>query len=117
MAGETGTQAPEPGVPASPAGRTAYVDPSYGFSIGYPNGFVVQRRDTATTQPSALSFLAQRPHHALFRLRYDPYIRLLRCPSLREFLLCFLVRDRRHDDHIFARLPIHGRGTLCFAVN
>ncbi len=29
------------------SGQTVYVDPTYGFSIGYPNGFVVQPQDVS----------------------------------------------------------------------
>jgi hypothetical protein len=44
-AGETGEQIPSPSLPVRPAGWTAYVDPTHGFRINYPNGFVVQPQD------------------------------------------------------------------------
>ena len=47
VAGETGKQTPSPGLSVPPAGRTAYVDPTYGFIISYPNGFVVQPQDVS----------------------------------------------------------------------
>jgi hypothetical protein len=47
VAGETGQQPPSPGLPVAAAGWTAYVDPTYGFSISYPSGFVVQPQDVS----------------------------------------------------------------------
>jgi hypothetical protein len=47
MAGETVSQPPDPGPSVRPASWTAYVDPTYGFRIGYPHGFVVQPQDVA----------------------------------------------------------------------
>jgi hypothetical protein len=47
VAGNTVNQPPDPGLPVRPAGWTAYVDPTYGFRIGYPHGFVVQPQDVA----------------------------------------------------------------------
>jgi hypothetical protein len=45
--GETSKQAPHSGQPVPPAGRAVYVDPTYGFSIAYPKGFVVQPQDVS----------------------------------------------------------------------
>ena len=37
-----------PAAPSSDAtGWTTYVDPTYGFSIGYPNGFVIEAQDVS----------------------------------------------------------------------
>jgi hypothetical protein len=46
-AGETGQQPASPGPPVPPLGWTAYVDPTYGFSIDYPKGFVIQPQDVS----------------------------------------------------------------------
>ena len=42
------------------------------------------------------------------RLRSHPQVRLDRLPTLGELLLRVLVRDRRHDDHVLAVLPVDG---------
>lgn len=47
VSGESGKQTPSLSLPGLPAGLTAYVDPTYGFRIGHPNGFVVQPQDSA----------------------------------------------------------------------
>lgn len=47
QAGATGKQTPRPGLPVPLAGRTTYVDPTYGFSVGYPNGFVIRPQDVS----------------------------------------------------------------------
>lgn len=46
-AGDTGKLPPSPGLAEPPASWPAYVDPTYGFSISYPNGFVVQLQDVS----------------------------------------------------------------------
>lgn len=46
-AGETGKQTPSTDLPVSPAGWTVYVDPTHGFSIGYPKGFVIQSQQAS----------------------------------------------------------------------
>jgi len=44
---------------------------------------------------------------ALARLGNEPKVRLGCLPAAGIFLFSFLVRYRRHDDHIFAVLPVH----------
>lgn len=47
VASETGKQTPSKNLPVPPAGWSDYVDPTYGFSIGYPKGFVVRPQDVS----------------------------------------------------------------------
>jgi len=58
MPGETGNQTPRQ-VP--PSMRMVYVNPTYGFSIGYPNGFVVQPQDV-----SRLTQFTPKPVESIF---------------------------------------------------
>ena len=46
---------------------------------------------------------------ASLRLRNDPDIGLRRFPTARKLLLCFVVLDGRHDDHVLTLLPVHRR--------
>ena len=48
----------------------------------------------------------------LLRLGNDPKVRRGCLPATRVFLFGFLVRHCRHDDHIFAVLPVHWSGDL-----
>jgi hypothetical protein len=65
VAGATGQQPPRPGLPVLPAGWTAYVDPTFGFRIGYPSGFVVQPQDVSKfaqfTPPPVASIFFMNP--------------------------------------------------------
>jgi hypothetical protein len=47
VAGETGKQPPSSGLPVPSVGWKAYVNSTYGFSIGYPNDFVVRLQDVS----------------------------------------------------------------------
>ena len=46
-AGETGDETPGPEAPVAPEGWSTYADPTYGFTIGYPKGFVVRQQDVS----------------------------------------------------------------------
>ncbi len=60
-AGETANEAPHSSLPVPPAGWTDFVDPTFGFSIGYPNGFVVQSQNV-----SKLAQFAPAPTASIF---------------------------------------------------
>lgn len=46
-AGEGGNETPGPDAPATPESWSIYMDPTYGFNIHYPNGFVVRQQDVS----------------------------------------------------------------------
>ena len=46
-AGEGGDETSSPDVPATPENWSIYTDPTYGFTIGYPKGFVVRQQDVS----------------------------------------------------------------------
>lgn len=46
-AAETGAETPSPDTPSTPESWLTYSDPMYGFTIGYPNGFVVRQQDVS----------------------------------------------------------------------
>lgn len=107
---------PSPGVPASPAGRTAYVDPSYGFSIGYPNGFVVQRRGTATNPtaefPSPSALITH--YFGCGTTRIYGFFAVHPCGNF-----CFASSSETAGTMITSSpgFQFTGVATLCFAVN
>jgi len=47
VVGDAGKQTPGRGLPVSPPGWAAYNNRTYSFSIGYPNGFVVQPQNVS----------------------------------------------------------------------
>ena len=46
-AGETGGETPNPEASAMPESWSTYSDPTYGFTLRYPNGFVVRQQDVS----------------------------------------------------------------------
>ncbi len=109
---------PSPGVPASPAGQTAYVDPRYGFSIGYPNGFVVQRRGTATKPTVRDEFPSPNPLITLYfgcgTIRIYGFFAVQPCGNF-----CFASSSETAGTMITSSpgFQFTGVATLCFAVN
>lgn len=60
-AGEITNEVPRSSLPVPPADWTDFVDPTFGFSISYPNGFVVQSQNV-----SKLAQFAPAPVNSIF---------------------------------------------------
>lgn len=109
---------PELGVPASPAGQTVYVDPSYGFRIGYRNGFVVQRRGTATNPTVRAEFPSPNAlithYFGCGTTRIYGFFAVHPCGNF-----CFASSSETAGTMITSSpgFQFTGVATLCFAVN